>query len=119
MRAARWFVIALLAGCPSQPGTTTGVAEPLVPPDPSPSSPNGSAAGQPDGAACLVSADCASGICEGPGCTEQPGTCAPRQRACTKDLREYCGCDGKTFQSSGSCPGSRYQSPGACPGGAP
>ena len=70
---------------------------------------------RPDGAACLAATDCASGVCEGQGCgVSSPGTCAPARRACTKDLRPYCGCDGKTFRTSGSCPGRRYQAKGEC-----
>lgn len=71
-----------------------------------------------DGASCLQHADCASGVCEGEGCTDdKPGTCAPAQRGCTKDLRSYCGCNGKTFKSSGSCPRQRYETKAACPTG--
>ena len=61
----------------------------------------------------------ASGMCEGQGCgAGAPGRCAAARRACTKDLRPYCGCDGKTFRSSGSCPGRRFAHPGACAAGA-
>ena len=70
---------------------------------------------QADGAACHAGDDCASGICEGEGCNV-PGRCMPRARACTRDLRTYCGCDGKTFQASGSCPGQRFASRNACEG---
>jgi hypothetical protein len=71
--------------------------------------------GRPDGATCLAAADCASGICEGEGCTDdRPGRCAPKSRACTRDLRQYCGCDGQTFGASGSCPGRRYAATGTC-----
>ncbi len=69
-----------------------------------------------DGAACLADGDCASGVCEGQGCgPDEPGVCAPKSRACTKDLRPYCGCDGQTFRTSGSCPGRRYAAKGECP----
>jgi hypothetical protein len=71
-----------------------------------------------DGGSCLKHADCASGVCEGEGCSDdKPGTCAPAQRGCTRDLRSYCGCDGKTFKGSGSCPRQRYEAKGACPTG--
>jgi len=30
------------------------------------------------------------------------------------DIRQYCGCDGVTFQGSGSCPGRLYAKTGAC-----
>ncbi|MBK7074039.1 MAG: hypothetical protein IPH44_17225 [Myxococcales bacterium] len=69
-----------------------------------------------DGAACLANSDCASGVCEGQGCgPDAPGACAPANRACTKDLRTYCGCDGQTFRASGSCPGKRFSARAACP----
>ncbi len=69
-----------------------------------------------DGDACLTAGDCASGVCEGPGCDDgAPGVCVPAARACTKDLRPYCGCDGQTFRTSGSCPGRRYATTGQCP----
>lgn len=70
---------------------------------------------RPDGQACFTSAECASGVCEGLGCEATPGKCAPQRRGCTRDLRTYCGCDGKTFRASGSCPGRRFASYGACP----
>src|SRR5688572_11076476 len=64
---------------------------------------------QSDGGPCLASSECASGVCEGQGCgPDQPGACAPKTRGCTRDRRQYCGCDGVTFFSSGSCPGQRF-----------
>jgi hypothetical protein len=72
-------------------------------------------ASKADGQACKVAADCQSGICEGQGCTDdKPGTCASKRRACTTDLRPYCGCDGTTFRSSSSCPGRRFDARGEC-----
>lgn len=72
--------------------------------------------GRPEGSACLAGTDCQSGVCEGQGCgDDRPGTCAAAKRGCTKDLRTYCGCDGKTFRGSGSCPGRRYSTKGECP----
>lgn len=69
------------------------------------------AAGEP----CLQSSECASGVCEGQGCTdEEPGVCAEEPRPCTRDHRAYCGCDGQTFFSSSSCVGQRYAHPGTC-----
>ncbi|HSK03730.1 MAG TPA: hypothetical protein VK932_20900 [Kofleriaceae bacterium] len=90
--------------------------QPSTPPAPEGGEPGAEpVAGRPDGAACLISSECASGVCEGEGCTDdRPGTCAPRSRACTKDLRQYCGCDGKTFGASGSCPGRRFAARGRC-----
>jgi hypothetical protein len=136
----RFVVIAILAACssPSKPPTPTPVEPtpveptpveptPVEPTDPAP--PLDAAAGPvavdaapalaAEGASCLKHADCASGVCEGEGCSDvEPGTCAPAQRGCTKDLRSYCGCDGKTFKTSGSCPKQRYASKNACATGA-
>ena len=68
-----------------------------------------------EGSACDTAAECASGICEGRGCDAgAKGVCASPNRACTRDLRTYCGCDGRTFESSGSCPGRRYAHEGQC-----
>jgi hypothetical protein len=67
------------------------------------------------GERCLVASECASGVCEGEGCGDDtPGVCAPEQRACTRDLKPYCGCDGETFRTSGSCPGKRFERRGFC-----
>ena len=34
---------------------------------------------------------------------------------CKKGVREYCGCDGKTFETAfGNCPTAKYQYPGPC-----
>jgi hypothetical protein len=67
-----------------------------------------------DGAACSVASQCASGICEGEGCGAEQGRCAAKVAPCTRDLVTYCGCDGRTFQASGSCPRQRYVRRGAC-----
>lgn len=68
---------------------------------------------------CTVDADCGEGmLCEGEGCDPGQGLCVPKARACTRDLRPYCGCDGKTFRSSGSCPGARFAHKGPCEGDA-
>jgi hypothetical protein len=71
-----------------------------------------------DGASCRAGADCASGVCEGEGCGDDglPGVCMSSQRPCTRDLRPYCGCDGATFQTSGTCPGVRFEHRGPCEG---
>jgi len=67
-----------------------------------------------DGAACTEASQCASGICEGEGCSAEKGRCASKVAPCTRDLVTYCGCDGRTFQASGSCPRQRYAHRGAC-----
>ncbi len=73
--------------------------------------PNGTA----DGGSCSKPDDCKSGVCEGEGCgAGSKAVCVSDARACTRDLRTYCGCDGKSFGGSGSCPGRPYQKPGAC-----
>jgi hypothetical protein len=136
----RSLLLALaLAGCGGRPANPPAVEAPLATetppttkdpgavqdekplrPSPPPEPEGGPAAelpagGKPDGAACLAGPECASGICEGEGCTEErPGACAPRSRACTKDLRQYCGCDGKTFGASGTCPGRRFAARARC-----
>ena len=67
------------------------------------------------GAACLSTDQCQSGICEGMGCDDAtPGICAPSQRACTRDRRAFCGCDGTQFYGSSSCVGTRYAYKGMC-----
>lgn len=71
--------------------------------------------GKADGASCSKPDDCKSGICEGEGCgADTKAVCVTDARPCTRDLRTYCGCDGKTFGGSGSCPGRMYQKAEAC-----
>ncbi|MCX4246707.1 hypothetical protein [Paraliomyxa miuraensis] len=68
-----------------------------------------------DGSPCRTGSDCQSGVCEGEGCgDDQLGECKPATRACTRDFRAYCGCDGQVFRGSGSCPGQRYARRGEC-----
>jgi len=74
----------------------------------------GSAALRADGAACSEANQCANGICESEGCGEEQDRCAAKAAPCTRDLVTYCGCDGKTFQASGSCARKRYAHRGAC-----
>lgn len=115
----RWLVIAALAACSGavKPGETYF----NDPPEPkrdagfvAPSGPPPSLDGHP--ATCQLDGECASGVCEGLGCTaDQPGHCVTTPRSCTRDRRPYCGCDGKTFFASGNCPGKRYSAAGACP----
>jgi hypothetical protein len=66
------------------------------------------------GGSCTFAEECDSGICEGSGCGPGEGKCAAQSRPCTRDLRTYCGCDGKTFQASGSCPGQRFSAKNEC-----
>src|SRR6478735_10584768 len=54
--------------------------------------PAGPGGGGEDGASCSGADDCKSHICEGEGCGPGGGKCAPASRACTRDLRQYCGC---------------------------
>ncbi|HLL21111.1 MAG TPA: hypothetical protein VK427_03220 [Kofleriaceae bacterium] len=85
------------------------------PPETTPSGGGTSAATKADGSPCLTADECTSGVCEGQGCGDStPGTCAAKSRPCTRDLRTYCGCDGKTFQASGSCPLRRYAAKNKC-----
>jgi len=68
-----------------------------------------------DGGTCLTAEVCASGICEGQGCTDTaPGTCMPKLRRCTRDRKPFCGCDGVTFWGSSTCINRRYRAPGLC-----
>jgi hypothetical protein len=105
---------------PAQPGSETVPAQPAeTPPDhpqppPPPPAPPPAAPLAQDGARCSQASDCQSGICEGEGCGANGGICAVKNRACTKDYRAYCGCDGVTFHGSGSCPGRRYAHRGEC-----
>jgi hypothetical protein len=66
------------------------------------------AARQADGEPCERGVDCASGICEGPGCASYQGRCVSATRRCLRDLHVYCGCDGRTFTAPTNCPGKRY-----------
>lgn len=98
---------------PSEPGPSAApTPEPVAPDAPPPAAaPAGSL---DDGKACTIDAECKSGICEGEGCDTPAGKCASKDRMCTQDIQEYCGCDGKPFSSSGSCPGRRFKNRGAC-----
>ncbi len=103
------------------PSTEVAAADAPVDADPQQDAAASDAAGTdaaPQPTSCLQSSDCGDGmICEGQGCDDdQPGVCVASARACTRDLKPYCGCDGTTFLSSGSCPGQRYQAAMPCPG---
>jgi len=111
-------IAVLVAGCPppqqqSAPPPATPVA-PEPPPDRPPADPADPKPLAADGAECLAADECQSGICEGEGCGENAGTCMSRQRACTADLRPYCGCDGETFRASSGCANRLYQHRGEC-----
>jgi hypothetical protein len=105
--------LAVLAACPPHNDPQP------VPPAPKPATgwtPPASIDGGPAAAAtCLTDADCGGGVCEGLGCGDDaPGQCVTADRRCTRDQHAYCGCDGQTFNASGTCPGRRYASDGAC-----
>jgi hypothetical protein len=66
------------------------------------------------GRTCTGVTGCGQGeLCQGPeGCTT-PWTCGP-SRPCTRDLAQFCGCNGVTFQGSSSCPPQPYKHKGPC-----
>ena len=102
---------------PSEPAVPT-VSAPDPEPEPEPVVPAEPPAPVEPGPVlhCLTGADCPSGVCEGIGCDDDhPGVCAEDMRACTRDLRPYCGCDGQTFLAGGNCPMQRYRNKGPCP----
>ena len=112
---------AVLVGCPSSPPPAapldSGPPASVSTPSPAPSPAPAPTVGAPPAAAhkgCGADADCPSGqMCTfTPGC-EAPGTCAPPRR-CTRDLVEYCACDGTTFRGSSTCPVKAYRSRGKC-----
>ena len=129
-RMTRTIVLLALVACSSPQHSETRPPDPVQTPptttDPGavqdtdplpPATPPPAESKKADGAACFLGDECSSGICEGQGCGETtPGKCMPRARGCTRDLRTYCGCDGKTFQASGSCPGQRYSMREKCEG---
>jgi hypothetical protein len=138
MRILLLLLAFLLAACPGSPPAQTRPPDPVqTPPNTTdPGSPQDVKPTQPstpppgpetpvqsggekkaDGADCFDGSECSSGTCEGEGCTaDKPGKCMPRARGCTRDLRTYCGCDGKTFRASGSCPLQRFSAREKCPG---
>ena len=96
------------------PPETEAPPTPEVAPEPAPV-PRSPTPPVADGGACLQASDCASGICEGQGCTaDAPGTCVPEMRRCTRDRRPFCGCDGETLWGSSTCVNARYERPGLC-----
>src|SRR5215207_4098174 len=53
--------------------------------------------------ACTESKACLGAVCVGTGC-DQPWRCDPTPRVCKDDVEPFCGCNGKTFYTSGTCP---------------
>ncbi len=98
------------------PGATEAAGSGVTPnlEEAPPSSKADGGSSRADGASCSEATQCASGICEGEGCGAEQGRCAAKVSPCTRDLVTYCGCDGRTFQASGSCAGKRYARRGAC-----
>lgn len=100
---------------PAEPSPAPLPIEPISPAPLEPTNPP-DLAGLADGQACTAASQCASGACEGQGCGDDtPGVCVGSMRRCTRDLRPYCGCDGKTFMASGTCPNRRFASRAPCP----
>jgi hypothetical protein len=62
-----------------------------------------------DTAGCLEGEQCIGGQ----GCDVEWSCDA--DIVCTKGVKEYCGCDGRTFEAVyGNCPWQKYQYPGPC-----
>lgn len=110
------------ASCPSErcliletyPGQVECEAEVTFEADEGAEAPVSSSAGGGEGDPCDATTGCAEGLsCDGAEGCDTPWTCQPL-RPCTRDLVTYCGCDGQTFQNSGSCPGRPYARRGAC-----
>ena len=59
---------------------------------------------------------CAAGVCMGASCSGS-WSCGATTVACAADLTDYCGCDGLTFQDSGSCPRKPFAYKGKCEDG--
>ncbi len=63
---------------------------------------------------CRNNRDCPSGgVCSGPEGCGIPWTCRTGV-TCTRDLGDYCACNGTTFQASSTCPGQPYAHRGRC-----
>jgi len=66
------------------------------------------------GEPCDESTECGEGLfCHGPEGCDVSWTCQPA-RPCTRDLVQYCGCDGETFSGSGTCPTRPFATRGPC-----
>jgi hypothetical protein len=79
------------------------------------SSPEGGSGGATGHSGPCFDSPCA-GTCKGTTCAGA-WTCDTSAQACTSDIAEYCGCDGQTFEDSGSCPTRAFASRGACASG--
>jgi hypothetical protein len=67
----------------------------------------------PEAKSCATDADCQDGqACVGSLGCDETWRCA--RVPCTRDLVTYCGCDGKTFQGSGTCPSRKAARRGPC-----
>jgi hypothetical protein len=63
---------------------------------------------------CRTGSDCPpSMMCDGPPGCGVPWSCV-LQRGCTADFSPFCGCDGRTFNSSSTCVGRPYARTGPC-----
>jgi len=106
----------LLAGCGACGNKPAGSGSaPVVSSTPEPSMSPVASPTPADPIACKTTADCPAGTeCRSfEGC----GPAAQRCEApvgCTDDLAQYCGCDGKTIEGSGSCPPAPYRHRGPC-----
>jgi hypothetical protein len=96
------LVLIVLAGCGGNAPPPPKMVEIVS------STPDAAVGGQ-----CTSSADCPGAQCRGEeGCTTS-WQCLP-DIPCTRDLVQYCGCDGSTFEASGGCPGRPYRHKGPC-----
>jgi hypothetical protein len=63
---------------------------------------------------CHSKDDCGAGeLCVDADACGEPGSCRS-ERECTFDLVDFCGCDGESFQASGTCPQRAYTHRGRC-----
>jgi hypothetical protein len=65
------------------------------------------------GQQCTSSDDCPGAMCRGEEGCGTAWTCQP-DIPCTRDLVQYCACDGTTFEASGHCPGRPFRHVGPC-----
>jgi len=110
---------------PTEPSTPPTTEPDEVAADGSAGSGGGSVIGGSGGAPALPredltcdpteAGDCLQGEqCIGPQGCDAVWTC-DADIVCKKDVREYCGCDGRTFETvTGNCPWQKYQYPGPC-----